>query len=107
MALDVGTKTIADFQKQLTGAKTIFWNGPAGVFEFDHFQHGTKAICEILKKLTKNGSYTLIGGGDSAAAALNLGFKESDFSFISTGGGASLEYIEGKDLPGVSSIQKR
>ncbi|MDR3330206.1 MAG: phosphoglycerate kinase [Mycoplasmataceae bacterium] len=107
MGLDIGEKTIATFKEALTNAGTVFWNGPAGVFEFKNFQNGTKGVCQILKDLTHNGAFTLIGGGDSASAAVSLGFKESNFSFISTGGGASLEFIEGSPLPGIDIIQNK
>ncbi|GHU53521.1 hypothetical protein FACS189496_4950 [Bacilli bacterium] len=78
-----------------------------GVSEFKNFEYGTRKVMEILKKCTQNGAYTLIGGGDSASAVVNLGFDESDFSFISTGGGASLELIEGKELPGIACIEDK
>jgi phosphoglycerate kinase len=107
MGLDVGEETIKRFNQILENAKTIFWNGPAGVFEFSHFQFGTKSICQTLKDKTNSGAFTLIGGGDSASAAVALGFKESDFSFISTGGGASLELIGGQPLPGIEAIQDK
>jgi phosphoglycerate kinase len=77
------------------------------VFEFNNYQNGTRAICDILKNLTANGCFTLIGGGDSASAAKALGFHENDFSFISTGGGASLEFIEGSSLPGIEAIKNK
>jgi len=102
MGLDVGPKTIELFAKELKGAKTVVWNGPLGVFEFENFAKGTKAICEILAGM--HDAKTIIGGGDSAAAAIQMGF-ENDFTHISTGGGASLEYLEGKPLPGVEAIQ--
>ena len=104
MGLDIGPKTIALFEKELKGAKTVVWNGPAGVFEFEKFAVGTKAICTMLAKL-KNAT-TIIGGGDSASAAINLGFEDK-FTHISTGGGASLEYLEGKVLPGVAIIPNK
>lgn len=104
MGLDVGPATLALFAKELEGAKTVVWNGPAGVFEFEKFAKGTNGICETLAKL--EGATTIIGGGDSAAAAIKLGYAEK-FSHISTGGGASLEYLEGKDLPGVSIINDK
>ncbi|ATZ18583.1 phosphoglycerate kinase [Williamsoniiplasma somnilux] len=102
MGLDIGPKTIELFQKELAGAKTVVWNGPMGVSEFKHFNKGTIAVCEAAANLKD--AFTLIGGGDSAAAAISLGFKD-DFSWISTGGGASLEYMEGKVLPGIEAIQ--
>lgn len=104
MGLDIGPKTIELFKNELKGAKTVVWNGPAGVFEFPNFANGTKAICEMIAKLPD--ATTIIGGGDSAAAAIQLGYEDK-FSHISTGGGASLEYLEGKELPGVSSINNK
>jgi phosphoglycerate kinase len=101
MGLDVGPKTIELFAKELKGAKTVVWNGPLGVFEFENFAKGTRAICEILANLKE--AKTIIGGGDSAAAAIQMGF-EKQFTHISTGGGASLEYLEGKALPGVEAL---
>jgi phosphoglycerate kinase len=101
MGLDIGSKTIKLFKKELKGAKTVIWNGPVGVFEFENFAKGTKAICETLANL-KNAK-TIIGGGDSAAAAIQMGYAER-FTHISTGGGASLEFLEGKELPGVTSL---
>ena len=105
--LDIGDKTIALFNKTLDGAKTVVWNGPSGVFEFKNYQKGTYAIAKKLSELTKSGCYTLIGGGDSAAAIKSLGFKESDYSFVSTGGGASLALIEGSTLPGIDKISNK
>ena len=99
--LDCGPETIKLFAKELEGAKTVVWNGPAGVFEVEKFAVGTKAICETLANLT--GATTIIGGGDSAAAAISMGY-EAKFTHISTGGGASLEYLEGKALPGVTCL---
>jgi phosphoglycerate kinase len=99
--LDVGPKTIELFKKELKGAKTVIWNGPLGVFEFENFAKGTKAICEILAGMKD--AKTIIGGGDSAAAAIQMGYADK-FTHISTGGGASLEYLEGKALPGVESL---
>jgi phosphoglycerate kinase len=107
MALDIGQDTISHFKKIIATAGTIFWNGPSGVFEFKNFQFGTKSICQLLKDATAHGVFTVIGGGDSASAAVSLGFNEKDFSFISTGGGAALEFIEGAALPGIIAIQDR
>ena len=104
MGLDVGEKTIELFRKELQGAKTVVWNGPAGVFEVDDFAKGTNEICKAISEL--KGATTIIGGGDSASAAIKLGF-ESKFTHISTGGGASLEYLEGKELPGVACINDK
>ena len=104
MGMDVGPKTLELFKNELVGAKTVVWNGPAGVFEFDKFAKGTNGICTILANL--EGATTIIGGGDSAAAAIKLGFADK-FTHISTGGGASLEYLEGKALPGVEIINNK
>lgn len=105
MLLDIGDKTIEIFKRYLLNAQTIFWNGPVGVFEFSNFAIGTKQIAEIICESTKNGSYSVIGGGDSAAAVNQLGIA-SGFSFISTGGGASLTFVEDSDLPGISCISE-
>jgi len=104
MGMDIGDQTIALFSKTLVGAKTVFWNGPLGVFEMSNFTNGTKAICETIANL-KN-AFSLIGGGDSAAAAVKFDY-ETKFSFISTGGGASLAYVEGKNLPGIDAIENQ
>ena len=104
MGLDVGPATIDLFKKELEGAKTVVWNGPAGVFEIEDFAKGTNAICKAISEL--EGATTIIGGGDSASAAIKLGYEEK-FSHISTGGGASLEYLEGKELPGVACINDK
>ena len=103
-ALDIGPETIKLFEKELEGAKTVVWNGPMGVFEFENFAKGTIGVCEAIAKL--DDATTIIGGGDSAAAAMQLGYAD-DFTHISTGGGASLEYLEGKELPGVASISDK
>ncbi len=104
MGLDIGPKTVELFKKTLEGAKTVVWNGPMGVFEMEPFAKGTLAVCTAISELP--GATTVIGGGDSAAAAIQLGFKEK-FSHISTGGGASLEYMEGKELPGIAVISDK
>ena len=102
--LDCGPQTIEVFKNELAGAKTVVWNGPAGVFEVEKFAVGTKSICETLANL--EGATTIIGGGDSAAAAISMGY-EAKFSHIPTGGGASLEYLEGKTLPGVACLSEK
>ena len=104
LALDIGPETIKLFEKELEGAKTVVWNGPMGVFELENFAKGTIGVCEAIAKL--DDAVTIIGGGDSAAAAMQLGYAD-DFTHISTGGGASLEYLEGKELPGVASISDK
>lgn len=101
MGLDIGPETIELFKKELEGAKTVIWNGPMGVFEMEKFAKGTLEVCKAISELPD--ATTVIGGGDSAAAAIQLGFKEK-FSHISTGGGASLEFMEGKELPGIAVI---
>ncbi|MEE1237204.1 MAG: phosphoglycerate kinase, partial [Turicibacter sp.] len=100
MGLDVGPATVELFSNVLKDAKTVVWNGPMGVFEMPNFAKGTIGVCEAIANL--EGAITIIGGGDSAAAAMQLGYADK-FSHISTGGGASLEYLEGKELPGVAS----
>ena len=105
MGLDIGPETAKRYAEALASSKTVFWNGPMGVFEFPNFADGTKAVAEAMIAATKdNGSFTVVGGGDSAASVRTLGLDEDGFSHISTGGGASLELIEGKDLPGVSVL---
>ena len=103
-AMDIGPKTIELFTKELQGAHTVVWNGPMGVFEFSNFAKGTIGVCKAIANLED--AITIIGGGDSAAAAISLGFEE-DFTHISTGGGASLEYLEGKELPGIKTINDK
>lgn len=105
MGLDIGPETAKQYAAAIADSKTVFWNGPMGVFEFPNFADGTKAVAEAMIAATAdNGSFTVVGGGDSAAAVRTLGLDEGGFSHISTGGGASLELIEGKDLPGVSVL---
>ena len=101
MGLDIGPESAALFAAEIKKCKTVFWNGPMGVFEFPNFAHGTKVIAQAL---TEVDGISVVGGGDSAAAVRALGFKDSDFGYISTGGGASLEYLEGKELPGLQAL---
>src|SRR6201996_7377171 len=103
MGLDIGPDSIKAFSKVVESSKTILWNGPMGVFEMDKFEQGTKAIADAVVKATENGAFSLIGGGDSAAAVAKFGLT-NEVSYVSTGGGALLEYMEGKELPGVAAI---
>jgi len=102
IGLDIGPDTAVTFAKAMGECKTVFWNGPMGVFEFPNFANGTKVLAQAL---TQVGGIGVVGGGDSAAAVRKLGFADSDFGYISTGGGASLEYLEGKELPGLVVLQ--
>jgi phosphoglycerate kinase len=103
MGLDIGPESVRSFIEVVKSSKTILWNGPMGVFEMQKFESGTKSVAEAVVAATKNGAFSLIGGGDSAAAVAKFGF-EDDVSYVSTGGGALLEYMEGKELPGVRAI---
>jgi len=105
MGLDIGPETVKIFSKVVEESKTILWNGPMGVFEMEKFLIGTKAIAEAVAKATDNGAFSLIGGGDSAAAVAKFDMTD-DVSYVSTGGGALLEYMEGKELPGVKAINE-
>lgn len=104
---DIGPKTIENFKRQISLAKTVLWNGPVGIFEDSRFESGSKGISEGLVDLQKRGGRTVIGGGDSAAAVAKFGYKDEDFGHISTGGGASLEFLSGQILPGVNVLNKK
>ncbi|MCO6494233.1 MAG: phosphoglycerate kinase [Bacteroidetes bacterium] len=104
MGLDIGEESIKTFCNIIENSKTVLWNGPMGVFEMEKFSKGTRKVAESLAKATSNGAFTLIGGGDSAAAIYKFGFGDK-VSYVSTGGGALLEYFEGKELPGIAAIE--
>jgi phosphoglycerate kinase len=103
MGLDIGTTAAQEFAAVISSSKTILWNGPMGVFEMPAFENGTKSVAEAVALATDAGAFSLIGGGDSAAAVYKFGY-ESRVSYVSTGGGALLEYFEGKELPGIAAI---
>jgi phosphoglycerate kinase len=105
MGLDIGENACSQFINVIHKSKTILWNGPMGVFEMHNFQHGTKAIAKAIAEATKNGAFSLVGGGDSVSAVNQFGYS-NDVSYVSTGGGAMLEFFEGKELPGIAAIKK-
>jgi phosphoglycerate kinase len=106
LGVDIGPHSARVFSETIEAGKTVLWNGPMGIFEIDDYAAGTKAVAEAIARATKNGAYTVAGGGDSAAALKQLGMEDA-VSHLSTGGGASLEFLEGKDLPGVAVLRKK
>jgi phosphoglycerate kinase len=104
LGLDIANNAIYDFTQVILSSKTILWNGPMGVFEMEKFQHGTKAIAEAVAQATAQGAFSLVGGGDSVAAVHKFNLADK-VSYVSTGGGAMLEYFEGKELPGIKAIR--
>ena len=106
MGLDIGPRSAELYADKLSDARTVFWNGPMGAFEMAPFAAGTKALAQALVDATGRGALTVVGGGDSAAAVRRLGFSDDQFGHISTGGGASLEYLEGKELPGIAILDR-
>jgi phosphoglycerate kinase len=104
MGLDIGPKACGIFSEVIRKSRTILWNGPMGVFEMDVFQAGTKAIADAVAEATEHGAFSLVGGGDSVAAVNKFGYDDK-VSYVSTGGGAMLEYFEGKELPGIAAVK--
>jgi 3-phosphoglycerate kinase len=101
--VDIGPRTVQKFREALTGAKTVLWNGPLGVFEIEAYSVGTNEVARMLAEATSSGAITVVGGGDSAAAIVKAGL-ENRVSHVSTGGGASLEFLEGHELPGIAAL---
>ena len=106
MAMDVGPKTVEEYRKVISTAKSIVWNGPVGVFEFDAFAKGTETVAKLVAEATGSGAMTVVGGGDSVAA-VNKFHLADKMSHVSTGGGASLEFLEGKTLPGIAILAQK
>jgi phosphoglycerate kinase len=104
MGLDIGENACEQFSNVISKSRTILWNGPMGVFEMQKFQHGTKTIAKAVVEATERGAFSLVGGGDSVAAVNQFGYADK-VSYVSTGGGAMLEYFEGKELPGIAAIK--
>ncbi|HXG00729.1 MAG TPA: phosphoglycerate kinase, partial [Bacteroidota bacterium] len=104
--LDIGPETVQLIKLELKNARTIVWNGPMGVFEMSNFANGTLEVAKLLAEATRNGATTIVGGGDSAAAVAQMGF-ETSISHVSTGGGASLEFLEGRQLPGIAALDRK
>jgi phosphoglycerate kinase len=104
MGLDIGPLSIVKFVKIIQDSNTIIWNGPMGVFEFNYYQKGTLSIAQAIANATREGAFSLIGGGDSVAAINQFGLSDQ-VSYVSTGGGAMLEYLEGKKLPGIAAME--
>ena len=104
MGVDIGPRAARRFQEEIDAARTVLWNGPMGIFEIDAYSLGTKAVAEAIARATGRGAYTVAGGGDSAAALKQLGLTDG-VSHLSTGGGASLELLEGKELPGIAALR--
>ena len=105
IGLDIGPDSAANFAAELATCRTVFWNGPMGVFEMEPFSHGTRAVATSLAALDDLGALGVVGGGDTAAAVRALGFSDDDFGHVSTGGGASLEYLEGRSQPGLTVLE--
>jgi phosphoglycerate kinase len=105
MGVDIGPQSIATFARAIEGAKTVLWNGPMGIFEIDDYAGGTRGVAKAIARATKSGAFTLAGGGDSAAALKKFDMVDA-VSHLSTGGGASLELLEGKELPGVAALRR-
>ena len=105
MGMDASPKAVAEWREVLLNSRTILWNGPVGVFEMPNFAHGTNSIAGILAEATEKGAFTLVGGGDSVAAVTQMGYADK-VSYVSTGGGAMLEFLEGKELPGIKAIRE-